>query len=163
MRARGTTRSVKAWEGERVAVRVEDDHEIVEAPAAVCVVATDARGRLVLVRQERPAVGATLLELPAGIVDEGEAEEDAARRELQEETGLHGGHFTRVRRLHPSPGFLHEPVTLFFADELEEGEQDTDPNEDVELVRLTRGEVEEALERVEDLKTLAGLLLWLRR
>jgi ADP-ribose pyrophosphatase len=154
---------MKAWEGERLAVRVDaDGHEIVEAPAAVCIAATDAQGRVVLVRQERPAVDATLLELPAGIVDDGEPEEDAARRELEEETGLHGGRWTRVRRLHPSPGFLHEPVTLFFADGLEEGEQDTDPGEDVELVRLTRTEVEEALERVEDLKTLAGLLLWLR-
>lgn len=154
---------MKAWEGERLAVRIEDGHEIVEAPSAVCIVATDRQGRVVLVRQERPAVDATLLELPAGVVDEGEAEEDAARRELEEETGLHGGRFTHVRRLHPSPGFLHEPVTLFFAEDLEEGEQDTDPGEDVELVRLTLEEVEGALEQVEDMKTLAGLLLWLRR
>lgn len=153
---------MNAWQGKRIAVRVEDDREIVDAPAAVCVVAVDAQGRVVLVRQKRPAVGATLLELPAGIVDDGEGDEAAARRELEEETGLHGGRWTRLRTLHPSPGFLHEPVTLFLAEELEEGEQDTDPGEDVEVVRLTRPELEAALEHVEDLKTLAGLLIHLR-
>jgi ADP-ribose pyrophosphatase len=154
---------VNAWEGDRLAVRVDGDYEIVETTPAVCIVATDRQGRVVLVRQERPAVDAELLELPAGVVDDGEDEEDAARRELEEETGLRGGRFTRLRTLHPSPGFLDEPLTLFFADELEEGEQDTDPGEDVQLVRLSRAEVEDELERVEDLKTLAGLLLWLRR
>ena len=57
---------------------------------------------------------------------------------------------------------LREGLTLFLAEELEEGEQDTDPGEDVAVVRLTRDELEDALARVEDMKTLAGLLLYLR-
>jgi hypothetical protein len=53
-------------------------------------------------------------------------------------------------------------VTLFLAEDLEEGERDLDDGEEVELVRLTRDEVEEELDRLEDAKTIAGLLLYLR-
>jgi 8-oxo-dGTP pyrophosphatase MutT (NUDIX family) len=152
-----------AWEGERFSVRVEGDEEIVDTSAGVAIVPVDGEGRVVLVRQKRKPVGETLLELPAGIVDHGERPEEAARRELAEETGLRGGRWRELRLVHPSPGFLHEPVTLFLAEELEEGEQDTDPGEELEIVRLTRDEAERELERLSDLKTLAGLLLYLRR
>jgi 8-oxo-dGTP pyrophosphatase MutT (NUDIX family) len=154
---------VIVWEGERLRVRVEGDLELVETPPAVAIVAVDSAGRVALVRQQRAAVDAKLLELPAGIVDDGESPEQAARRELAEETGLHGGRWSELRVVQPSPGFLLEPVTLFLAEGLQDGEQDTDPNEEVEVVRLTRDEVEDELARLSDLKTLAGLLLYLRR
>jgi ADP-ribose pyrophosphatase len=150
------------WEGERFSVRVDGDYEMVETPPAVAIVAVDGEGRIVLVRQERPPVGEKLLELPAGIVDDGETPEEAARRELAEETGLRGGTWEELRLVHPSPGLLHERLTLFLAEELEEGERDTDPGEEVEVVRLTRAEAETELERLTDLKTVAGLLLYLR-
>jgi ADP-ribose pyrophosphatase len=153
---------VTIWKGKRLSVRDRDGLEVVEAPPAVAIVAVDAAGRIVLVRQERPAVHATLLELPAGIVDEGEAPEEAARRELAEETGLRRGRWRELGQVHPSPGFLHEPLTLFLAEALEEGEQDTDEGEDVQVVRLTREEAEAALAELADLKTIAGLLLYLR-
>jgi ADP-ribose pyrophosphatase len=150
------------WEGERFRVEARDDLEVVETPPAVAIVAVDARRRVVLVRQERAAVRATLLELPAGIVDDGESTEEAARRELAEETGLRGGRWRELRHVHPSPGFLHEPVTLFLAEELEEGEQDMDEGEEVQVVRLASDELEQALAELADLKTIAGLLLYLR-
>ena len=151
------------FEGERFRIRIEGDVEVVETPPAVAIVAVDAAGRVVLVRQHRAAVDAEVLELPAGIIDEGESPEEAARRELAEETGLHGGRWSELRLVHPSPGFLDEPVTLFLAEELEDGEQDTDPNEEVEVVRLAPDELERELARLTDLKAIAGLLLYLRR
>jgi 8-oxo-dGTP pyrophosphatase MutT (NUDIX family) len=147
------------WEGERLRVERRDELEVVETPAAVAIVAVDAEGRVVLVRQERPAVRASLLELPAGVVDDGESPDEAARRELAEETGLRGGRWRELRLVHPSPGFLHEPLTLFLAEALEEGEQDTDDGEDVRVVRLTRAETEEALGELANPKTSTGLLL----
>src|SRR6266853_563468 len=62
--------------------------EIVEHAPGAAVVALDAHGQVLLVRQPRPAVGARLLELPAGLVDPGEQPIDTARRELEEETGF---------------------------------------------------------------------------
>lgn len=56
-------------------------------PDSVLVLATTSDEQVILVKQFRPAIGAITLELPAGAVDPGEAPEDAAKRELLEETG----------------------------------------------------------------------------
>lgn len=155
-----------AWHGRLFDVVVErwgeTEREIVEHPGSVAIVAVDRDGRVVLARQLREAARARLYELPAGVLDEGEEPEEAARRELAEETGLRGGRWRELRRIHPSPGFLREPVTLFLAEDLDEGERDLDDGEELELVRFTRAELEAELPRLEDAKTLAGLLLYLR-
>lgn len=59
----------------------------VELPDYVTVLATTEAGEYLLVRQYRPTQGENTLEMPAGIVDPGEAPETSARRELEEETG----------------------------------------------------------------------------
>src|ERR1700758_361882 len=61
--------------------------EIVEHVPGAAVVAVDDYGQVLLVRQLRPAVGVTVLELPAGLIDPGESPIETARRELEEETG----------------------------------------------------------------------------
>jgi ADP-ribose pyrophosphatase len=145
---------IETWDGR--------EREIVEHSGSVTIVAVDRDARIVLVRQFREAARKALLELPAGIVDDGEQPLETARRELREETGLHGGRWRELRRIHPSPGFVREPVTIFLAEELDEGEPEPDEGEDVELVRLTVREVEDVLGELEDAKTLVGLLLYLR-
>jgi 8-oxo-dGTP pyrophosphatase MutT (NUDIX family) len=138
------------------------ERELAEHGGSVAIVAFDAENRLVLVRQFREAAGYELLELPAGVVDEGEEPLGAAQRELAEETGLRGGRWRELRRVHPSPGFVREPLTLFVAEGLDEGERHLDEGEEVALVRLGAAELDDALDRIEDAKTLAGILLVLR-
>ena len=104
---------MKAWEGRRFSVRVEDGMEIVDTPDAVAIVAVDAQERFVLVRQARAAVGTSVLELPAGLIDEGEKPLETARRELREETGLHGGRWRELAAFWSSPGFENERVWVF--------------------------------------------------
>lgn len=155
------------YEGKTLAVRVEHwdeaEFEIVARTNAVVVVATERDGSVVLVRQFRPATGKHLLELPAGKLDGGEDPETAARRELEEETGLRGGTWDRGPALWATPGFCEERMYLFFARDLEPGDADLQDGEDIELVRWHRDDIARRLAEIEDAKTLAGLLLLLRR
>ena len=113
-------------------------------------------------RQERPAVGGKVLEIPAGILESGEEPLAAAKRELQEETGLHGGEWVEAATVLSSPGFTDERIHLFLATGLEEGEDDPDDGEELELVRVPVAELPGLVAEIEDAKTLAGLLLYLR-
>jgi ADP-ribose diphosphatase len=145
-----------------ITVVEEDGKQIVEHPGSVAVVAIDRNGRVVLVRQWRQPPRKELLELPAGVREEGETPLETARRELREECGLRGGEWRELAHTWTTPGFVREEMTLFLATELDEGETDPDDNEDVRIVRFPAGEIPSLLGEVEDLKTLAGLLLYLR-
>ena len=59
-------------------------------PDAVMIVAHDSQGRLLVIQEERPITGGGELiwDIPAGMIDEGETPEQAAIREIKEETGL---------------------------------------------------------------------------
>jgi 8-oxo-dGTP pyrophosphatase MutT (NUDIX family) len=134
--------------------RVDGKDVVVHGPS-VAIVALDG-DEVVLVRQERVPAGGELLELPAGMVDEGETPLEAAQRELREETGLRGGTWEELPSFFTTPGFCDERMYLFLATGLEAGEAE----EEIELVRLP---VDEAIAQVEDAKTLVGLLFLKRR
>ena len=70
---------------------VETVRDVVETRNAVTLVPVDPDGNVLLVRQFRWAAAVPLLEAPAGMLEDGEAPEDGARRELREETGHAAG------------------------------------------------------------------------
>jgi ADP-ribose pyrophosphatase len=126
------------------------------------VVAVDEEGCVALVRQLREAARKWLLELPAGTAEPGEEPLATARRELREECGLSGGEWRELAAFWTTPGFCRERMHLFAAEGVERGEAAPAEDEDLELVRWPVGEIEERLGEIEDAKTLAGLLLYLR-
>ena len=137
------------------------ERQIVRHPGSVAIVAVDRGGRVVLVRQTREVARGKLLELPAGTLDDGEQPLASARRELQEETGLHGGRWRELGAFWTSPGFLDERMHLFAAEDVDEGDARPEDDEDVELVRWPVDSVRARLAELEDAKTIAGLLLYL--
>jgi ADP-ribose pyrophosphatase len=132
-------------------------------PGSVAIVAVDRQQRFVFVEQYREPAQKKLLELPAGVREDGESALETAQRELQEECGLHGGDWEQVAHAWTTPGFVREEMTLFIATDLEEGEDDQDEGEDVRVVRRPVAELPELIAETEDLKTLAGLLLYQAR
>ena len=150
------------YEGPMFDVERRDGKDVVVHGPSVAIVAVDAQDRVVLVRQPRVPAGGTLLELPAGGVEEGEAPLETAKRELAEETGLHGGEWTELAAFFTTPGFCDEKMHLYLARGLDEGDAQPEGSEDIELVRVPLAEVPALVVETQDAKTLAGLLLLLR-
>jgi ADP-ribose pyrophosphatase len=140
----------------------DNAREIVEHPGSVAILAVDAQERVILVRQLREPARKQLLELPAGGLEPGEEPLASARRELREETGLHGGDWHEAAAFWTSPGFCNEHMHLFVATGVQEGDAEVDADEQIEIVRWSTAEVVARLGEIEDAKTLAGLLLYLR-
>ncbi len=92
-----------------------DPFYALDLPDYVSIVAQTTTGEIVLVRQFRPAVEATTLELPAGLVDPGNTSEETAIRELKEETGFVATRVTLVGCLKPDTGRLANRMWVYFA------------------------------------------------
>jgi ADP-ribose pyrophosphatase len=116
---------------------------------------------LYLVRQPRESVGSPdLLELPAGKLDvEGETPLACAQRELVEEIGKSAGDWRELKSFYTSPGFANERVWLFLATELYDVPSRPSQEERIEMVEFPLSEIDRAIARCEDAKSLIGLLM----
>ena len=82
-----------------------EDYNVLEYPDWVNIVAVTTDGMVVLVRQYRHGIRAVHYELPGGVCDVSDSDpEDAARRELLEETGYGGGEWSLLMTLSANPG-----------------------------------------------------------
>lgn len=150
------------FRGRLITVRVDEaGYELVAHPPVVVVAAIDEEERAWLVRVRRPAVGASLLETPAGLVDPGESPAEAARRELLEECGLEAERWELLAEAYTSPGFTDERASIFLATGLRPVGGD-DPEQAVEeRLLLPLGEAISAAGL--SLPSLAALALAARR
>jgi ADP-ribose pyrophosphatase len=139
----------------------------------VAIVAVDGDDRVALVRQWRVAADGALLEIPAGGLDAGddgskEDPEQAARRELEEETGLRASQWRKLAAFYTAPGFTDEYMHLFLATDLSPAHPDgrLGPDEDERLILewLPWRAAVDAVERgeIRDAKSIIGLS-WLAR
>lgn len=135
--------------------------EIVHHRGAVCIVPITDAGEVVCVKQFRYAHGETVLEIPAGKLEESDTDPlDAAIRELSEETGATAEHIEYLGRLYTSPAILDEIIYMYMATGLKFGESHTDEDEFLELVRIPLDELKGMIMRgeVPDSKTQAAVL-----
>jgi len=139
--------------------------EIVRHTGSVVVLATTEDRRepkVLLERQYRHAAEDFLWELPAGRIDEGEKALAAAKRELLEETGYTARRWKQILKFYATPGFVAEPMTVFWARGLKPGPAQPEADEVIEqhlvplytAVRMIRRGV------IRDAKTISSVL-WL--
>ncbi|AGA34068.1 ADP-ribose pyrophosphatase [Thioalkalivibrio nitratireducens DSM 14787] len=139
----------------------EGIREYIRHPGAVLIVAQLPDTRLLFVRQFRYALGRSVLELPAGRIDPGEAPGDCARRELLEETGYEARDWRPLGSIHTCVGYSDERIDVYLARELTEVGAEPDDGEFLEILSLTPDAAEQAARdgRVTDAKTLSALFL----
>ena len=94
---------------------VKDPYYVIQRPDAAIVFPLTGEGEVVLVRQYRPAIERVELGLPAGLVEDGEEPEKAARRELSEETGYAGGEWESLGAVASSPSLKDNWAHLYLA------------------------------------------------
>ncbi|MBZ0285012.1 MAG: NUDIX hydrolase [Anaerolineae bacterium] len=138
--------------------------EIVRHPGATALIAVDAEGKILLVRQYRVASNRVMSEIPAGTRDGDEPPEICAVRELQEETGYKPGKLEALGGFYVAPGYTTEYIYLFLATELIESRL---PGDSDEFIEVTRATLDEALRMIEqgeiaDAKTIIGVLRYAR-
>jgi 8-oxo-dGTP pyrophosphatase MutT (NUDIX family) len=147
-------------------VRVPEHHLIrCRIPAAACLIADPARGVL-LIHRHRFIPDTWGWEIPGGGLEPGEAPEDAARREAEEETGWRPvGPVTELVRFHPSTGLLDQTFTAFLAHGAEHIGDPTSVGEAAEVAWLSRAEVLARLDagEITDGLTVTALYAWLYR
>jgi ADP-ribose pyrophosphatase len=159
--------------GRRIRVEVNTLHtpdgktirrDAIRHPGAVVILPVLDADRVVLLRNFRFVIGATLWEVPAGTVEPNEPLEACAKRELLEETGYRAAKWRSLGYVYASPGVLDEKLHLFIAEDLTPGPAQPEPDEQLEpvIVRL-----EEAIRMcldgtIRDAKTITVLLLWER-
>jgi 8-oxo-dGTP pyrophosphatase MutT (NUDIX family) len=118
------------------------EYVVLEQPDWVNVVAETAAGALVMVRQWRHGSERVELEIPAGLIEPGEAPLEAARRELREETGYEASAWEALGSMRPNPAFQGNTCHVMWARGCARvGAQALDPGEAIEVCELEAQEV----------------------
>ena len=137
------------------------EREVVLHRGAVALLPMVDDDHVCLVRNDRYAVGKTLLEVPAGTIDAGEGPDETAARELTEETGYRAGKITRLAEWFVSPGVFNERMYLYLCEQLTPGPSDLQPDERLEPTIVAWDEAVRMAGdgRIEDAKTMLAIFL----
>ena len=138
--------------------------DLIHHSGSVVVLAVDdsATPRVLLERQYRHAAKDYLWELPAGRIDPGENDLEAAKRELIEETGYRAGRWRRILKFYASPGFVAETMAVYLATGLSQGEAEPEDDEIIHKRMLPLPAVVNMILKgtIRDAKTISSVL-WL--
>ena len=133
--------------------------EMIHHPGGVAIVALNAKHEICLVHQFRHAAGGRLWELPAGKIDNDEDPALTAKRELNEEVGIQANRWQHLGQTISSPGVFTEIVQLFLATDLQDGLQNLEAEEVLDVHWFSLEKIMSMIQAGEiyDAKTLVGL------
>ena len=138
-----------------------DEYYVLEYPDWVNTIAITKEGKFVFVRQYRYAMGKTVNELCAGVIEKGEDPMDAAKRELMEETGFGGGKWQKWMTISANPSTHTNLTHCYLAMDVERMDvQHLDQAEDIEVRLFSREKVMDMLEKGEIWQSLMAAPLW---
>ncbi len=147
----------------KVTVRGKEfQRDVVDHPGSVCVLALTNEDRIIFVRQYRPGMGRESLELPGGRRRPDEAPEEAARREMEAETGWKPKTLELIGRFYPSPGYSAEEVYCFVCQQMGPGKMQFDESEEMSIEFLAYSDAIEAVRTGEivDARSIIALMRW---
>ena len=136
-------------------------YDIVRHGPGVVILPVTDEGKILFVRQYRVGSAGELLELPAGMVDDGEDPDPAAARELREETGYEAGEIIRLGGYYASAGYCSEYMHAYLARDLKWNPLPQDEDEFISNISMSVEEAYAAAEsgQLEDAKTICALMM----
>ncbi|MBI9051514.1 MAG: NUDIX hydrolase [Anaerolineaceae bacterium] len=161
---RDTQYKGKIFDVEKVLLRLPDEREVtydlVLHQNAVTILPIDTERKIWFVRQYRLGIQREILELPAGVFNDGEDPLTCAGRELQEEIGMSAKILRPIGEAVMSPGYATEYMYYFLASELSSNPLPQDDDEFIEVVKIPLEKVYEMVYsgKIIDNKSLAALL-----
>jgi ADP-ribose pyrophosphatase len=134
--------------------------DILTHPGGSAIVPVDQHGNILLIRQYRPSIGRSVLEIPAGSREAGEDPAVTAQRELQEEAGVRGT-LRALATFALAPGYSSEILHLYLATDLEPAPLPADNDEEIEIIPMTGAAALAAIQNGDicDAKSITGILL----
>lgn len=159
-----------AYKGKRVVVeelhyknpRTNDvlyrEHVLAGHAAIIIPITND--NNFIMIKEPRTPIEKTVLAFPAGIIENGETEEEGAIRELEEETGYKARKIKKLRQVYPAMGYSNEKVVIFLAKDLIKTQRHLDEKEDIEIIEVPKEELKQMLDNgeFETSMELIGLL-----
>jgi ADP-ribose pyrophosphatase len=139
----------------------EQEYDLVSHNDSVTIIPLDSKGNIWFVSQYRMGCECELLELPAGVMHDGEKPESCAAREVREEVGFAAGKLSHLGSVYLAPGYSSENNHIFLAEDLSESPLDMDDDEFLTTQKIPASMAYEMAEtgQILDSKTLAALLL----
>lgn len=135
--------------------RINPEYWILEFPDWVNVIAITKDGKFIMERQYRHGAGKTGWELPCGVIEKGEEPLEAAKRELEEETGYGGGEWSHLMSLSPNPSNHTNMAHTFVARGVEKvSSPHLDATEDLSVYLLDEADLKDILNRNDMIQAL---------
>ncbi|HLQ72563.1 MAG TPA: NUDIX hydrolase [Bacillota bacterium] len=166
-----TLKTTTVYNGKIVHLRVDDvllpdgeksKREIIKHPGAVAIIPITPDNKIVLVRQYRKPLEKTIVEIPAGKIEQKERPELTAIRELEEETGYTTNELSFVTSFYTSPGFADELMHIYMTTDIHRLTEKVtgDDDEFIEKMELTLEEAKEYVRKqdIHDAKTNYAIL-----